>query len=306
MTIEESHKLRCYISAPFGTDLTLIKDILKEKKIITTNQGMVGTGEPIINTVKKAIENSNFICGIIPREIGSENIFFDIGMAYAINKPIILLFDSNIDIPIFLNNLSYVKVNFKNESSIKLALNSFIDYGLPNYNTNKKYYHEIKKQFDQNLVTNFFYEFNERRIYEVDVNHFLEKLLKEAGYTVETKYNIKSENKLYRPDIAVWIEELQNIFKNPILIEIKRITTDKNLLDTEIQLTNYLKIIEGNIGIIVYYGAQDIKYPYVAQDIVIKPLIVSFNIYEFVDLIKNHNLENKLTVIRNQVAHGGL
>lgn len=309
MSGSDGERQKCYISAPFGRNLKVIKKILYNNNISSTDQSNIRIDKPIINTIEELITDANFVCGVIPTKKDCENVYFEVGIAYTKKKPIVLIADINIDLPVSLNNLMLIRVNFRSEESIKLALESFIKYGLKNYDINKTNIKNNVHNYHISNLENDICEIIDYNIYEPVISHtngyevqdYLTQLLSKHGYLVEHQLKINQNDQIFRPDIALWIDEIQNIFSNPVLIEIK--LHNNNLQQAEEQLRRYLKAIGSNLGIIVYVGDRINGNNIVSYK---SQFIVKFELYEFINLVKNNDLNNKLIQLRNQIVHGGL
>jgi len=288
----------CYISAPFGTELKILKEVLNNEGISLTEDCLINTGYSIADSIKKAINKSDLVCGIIKENLDSYNVFFELGIAYTKNKPIVIFMDENINIPIYLKHYPYTYINIENKKSLTTFFDFFLNYG--QIIEEKKDIQRKRKKIPLNLS----WVNNQKNILEngneAQFLNIIEKIFKQAGYQIQSQPDYQ-EN---RPDFAFWAKNLEKYFENPILIEIKsRLSSNIKIYESEIQLRNFIKEIGGDIGLIIYYDTinQD-----VLPDSKDYPLILKFSFKEFVNSIETGEFENLIINKRNKIAHGRL
>jgi len=286
----------CFISAPFGFDLTLFKKIFDEHNITIIDQSFLKLGNSIPEEINKAINHSDLFCAIIPNNEKTSNIFFEIGLAYAKNKQILIFVEKNIELPIELKSFLYFTSNFENESTIRLSIESFLNFGNVKKEQKQKIL-EINENHQINIVEDQ-KEIDSKN--EAEFELFIEKLFRTAGYLTKFQINYRDS----RFDIALWIDKLENFFGNPIIIEVKSgYMSPQALNNCEDQLRQQILKIGGNLGIIIYKGKRRENFPELSKKV---PLIIKFSSDELITLLKNDKFESEIIAQRNKIVHGNL
>ncbi len=102
-------------------------------------------------------------------------------------------------------------------------------------------------------------------------------------------------------DLIIRNKGLAPYFGNPMLIEIKAGVLNTSILNNaQYQLQNYLFRTEAKGGIILYLDKNDKRFSISSK----YPLILCFDIEDFVLGISSQGLEKFLIQKRNEIAHG--
>lgn len=281
----------CFISAPFGFDLSLFKKIMREHHIVTFDQSLLNLGDSVPESINMAIQKSDLFCAIIPNEKNISNIFFEIGLAFAQHKPILLFVGKSVELPVELNSLLYFPSNFENEESLQFYITSFLNFGNS----------ELKKNYSlstNKIPLNYPSFKNENREAYFQFEKKVEKIFKDAGYLTESQDRIRDS----QIDLVLWVDKLENQFGNPILVEVKYGNLTPTLMSkTESNLRNQITKIGGNLGLIIYYDKNKREVSNFSKDL---PLIIKFSIDELIDLLKKGQFESEIIAIRNRIVHG--
>jgi hypothetical protein len=72
----------CFISAPFGADTSVLRQILEEKGIRWHDQTDVRAGGSWLDVVDTAMTRSDFVCVILPTESHRANALTKAGISY--------------------------------------------------------------------------------------------------------------------------------------------------------------------------------------------------------------------------------
>jgi len=119
------NKLKCYISAPAGFDLTKIEIILDKLKIEYHNFYDFSAGTTFSELIYGKIKESNFVISILTAD--NANVLFELGVADGMRKPLFILIDKDFKVPFFLEKKNYFLTNFSETKLVELALSNFID-----------------------------------------------------------------------------------------------------------------------------------------------------------------------------------
>ena len=113
--------------------------------------------------------------------------------------------------------------------------------------------------------------------------------------------NIRTEN--IRPDLVVWIDELEPYFGNPILIEVKKqIISSKDVRATIQQVLNYLSVSHLKLVIVL---ATEIS-PSALEIIASEPDLYFFELPQILARLQNESFSQIIVKERNARVHGRL
>lgn len=75
-------------------------------------------GGSLSNEIQRYIKSSDYVFVLLTKDaIGSANIFFEIGLARALSKPILLIIEPDTTLPHEIKDLPYITLNRENPSS---------------------------------------------------------------------------------------------------------------------------------------------------------------------------------------------
>lgn len=288
----------CFISAPTGTNLKLFREALNKKEIQWIDQSNFSLGDSLQESTIDHIKSADFFCLIIPKLYDDSfyfRIFYELGIAEAAKKPILIFVSPNFKIPTFIRNYTYIRSDLDNLDSINYNIDTFTKYSKPKKTT---YGYKGKKSVERD------FSWIENSLKEVEMgNHqnlenFVFNLFEKSGLIVS-----ESNEKSFDIDLAIWIDSVDEILGNPIPIELKYgYLSEKRLNFSENALREYMDDFYGKIGLIIYFDKNNKKF----QSKYDKwPFIIRLSISELVDLIINDKFEQELIKQRNLAVHGG-
>jgi hypothetical protein len=295
----------CFVSAPAGVNLSEIKKILLERDIELIHPSEVlSHGQSISEKINKLISQSDIFIAVFDDPLENGNSLFELGIAVACKKQIIILTPPSFSLPSDLTGFLILKVSQDNFDALGFAIDQLLTV------THKKKKRSESKSFREfrgvsKPVGNKIYELKNRlnnldpRIAGYELESFVADLLKESGISV-----IQQSNK---PDIgadfAIWSDDLGAILGNPILIEIKRtIRSRSQALQVTNQLLSYMQKSNSKSAIVLYLeGLQSDKIQGVAKQF----NILFFQLGDFVEQLQNMSFADTIRIRRNIIAHGG-
>jgi hypothetical protein len=295
----------CFISAPLGVDLSEIKNILikRELEIIDPSE-IRNHGQTISEKINKIISQVDIFVAVFSDSINNDNIIFELGIAAAHKKQIIILTPPDFSLPSDLKGFLILKVSHHNIDALGFAIDQF----LVATKLSKKKREIIKFKGDREtskLPNDKIYELiNRLNIIEQSnsgygIEKFVEEILKDSGISV-----IKQSNKPeLTADYAIWSDDLGAVLGNPILIEIKNsiINSDQIIRITN-QILKYINNSNSKSAIVFYLTglpSNDVqKYSKQFN-------IIFFKLKEFIEQLQNNSFADAITNRRNIIAHEG-
>lgn len=290
-------KLKCYISAPAGFDLTKLELILQKQDIEYHNFYDFSIGTSFSDLIRRKIRESDFIITILNGK--NSNVIFETGVAEGLKKPIFILVDKKVDIPFFMANKLYYQTNFEDILLIELALSNFIlDV------KNKKKYIPIKEHSDTLSIDNTNNALAEiRRLRKNPHEENILKIIKETFSNMDIQ-NVSINDSINDKgvDLIIRSENLKPYFGNPIFVEIVagNINTERIEKSQQI-LVKYIQSSDATAGLILYLDKNNKRF---VTHQSITPSILFFDMEDFINGIASEGFERLLINARNSVAHG--
>jgi hypothetical protein len=118
--------LSCYISSPLLVDTTALRELLVELGVTPIAIDELPTaGQAIAPTLQSWMRSASFVCAVLPAK-QSANIFFEIGLALGLGRPVFTIAEESADIPVPIERLPYVKASLADIDSIRFHLEAFL------------------------------------------------------------------------------------------------------------------------------------------------------------------------------------
>jgi len=278
------------------TDITNLKFIFSEMNIelVSPFFNYFNAGIDWATNFKEQIKDSDFIvCYYEDRP----NSIFELGMAHGMNKPIFVVVPPNSKIPSDLNSILYVSANFDEEEKIRYNLHIFLN------NLKKKALKRHKQKtskFKGNILTNSF--LNNLNISKETSGQEFENYISRIFTELEivSVENDRGRSKDFVADFSIWLDDLDSIIGNPLLIEIKSTTTIQSLRKAEEQLLKYLERFNGKTGLIIY---NDFKLKNKEFETQFAPRILAIGVNKLVLELRNKPISKIIFDLRNSAVH---
>lgn len=295
-------KIKCYISSDSSADLSKIENILFKLGVESHNFYDFSIGSSFSDLIKRKIRESDFILGLITQN--NQNVFFELGVAEALGKPIFLLVEHDIKLPFFLEGNIFYQLDWsKNTQLLELSLKNYIQ------DISNRYTRYNKRKIESEISNLSIADTNESLIElkQLRSGDFRETDLIDLIMRVFKKLNVQAVSEMSlgdraRIDIAITNERLSTYLGNPILFEVKSGQINPNIIEkSQYQLQNYLNKTEASFGILLYFDKNDRRF---GKEFYRVPNILMFDIEDFVQGISSEGLENFLIKARNEYVHG--
>lgn len=295
-------KVKCYISSDSSNDLTKLENMLLKLGVETHNLYDFSIGSSFSDLIKRKIRESDFIVALITNK--NQNVLYDLGLAEALGKPIFLLVEHDVKLPLFLEGKMHYQLDWsKNTQLLELSLKNYI-LDISNRNTRYK-----KRKIEPEITSLNIDETNENinKLKQLRNKKFGEFELIDLIMNIFKKLNIQAVSEMdlgnrRRVDIAITNEHLSTYFGNPILFEIKSGRISRNIIENaQYQLQSYLSKTEANFGILLYLDKNNNRF---GNEYYRVPNILMFDIEDFIQGISSEGFEKFLIKSRNEYVHG--
>lgn len=293
-------KLKCFISSTAEANISTLKSILEEEGVETFDIYDFTIGASIQDILKKKIRDSDFAIFIITGD--SQNVFYEMGVCEGLGKPQFVILDSTLQPPFYLQNKLYLKASFNDKEFLKLSILKFINEVLKRKkkgiikNAEDPLARPETKEEIKELITKV--KSLRSSGTEIELEQALEKLFKVLN--IRHASNIGGVDRGI--DFALWSDKLGRTIGNQILIEVKYGNLQENSFEKyQHQLLNYIERTEAKVALLLYLDRSGKRFKMTAS---LYPLIISFDIEDFLTELLNSNFENVLLNQRNRIAHG--
>ncbi|QCR24521.1 hypothetical protein [Pontibacter sp. SGAir0037] len=308
-----NRNLKCFISASHNVDTTSVKNILAENGIESFDLYDFSIGDSIQQILKKKIKESDFAIFIVTDT--NPNVIYEMGVCEGLGKQHFILLDKNLKIPFYLENKLFIRTDlndseFTSNSIVKLLSDvkkkPKQSYHRKNDRFDKvtEYSNKIKSQLKQILP-----EINDLRNFDINNNQNaarnafrMEQITAKIFDIINLNYVENNTNKDKGIDFALWSDNLGKVLGNPIIVELKYGRLDRSRLENaENQIKRYINISDAKVGLLLYID-RDNNRPKIKSSLA--PLIISYDLEDFVNELIKNSFEALLLNQRNKIAHG--
>lgn len=291
-------QLRCFVSAPAGTDLSQLLEALKENNIHILDPARFAPGAvKITDKIIDGISHADLFIAVLGTADSSANVLFELGCASALGKQTLVIVPEVYEIPSDIKDLLYIRTPPDNREAINFALEQILNAPKQEKNYNARLLDKTKPlgSLADDLLNrlNSLVEFSSERSFQGIVQEMIEA----SGVQTLTQ---QIHPKIHH-DFAVWIDELEPYFGNPILIELKAqlntATQAKNVVE---KLLHYMSL--SNVRAVIIFSPQISSEAINAVSSY--PNLYFFDLHEFLKRLREESLGQIIRNERNARVHG--
>lgn len=137
---------KCFLSASYDTDLSLIKSVLAENNVETFDLYDFSIGSSIQDILKRKLRQADFAVFVVSKD--SKNVLYEIGVCEGLGKPSLIIIDKDASLPFYIENKLSLTANLNDRAFLKMTLLGFIDEIKAKRKPTKK----IEKSNDKTVV----------------------------------------------------------------------------------------------------------------------------------------------------------
>jgi hypothetical protein len=299
-----NRQLKCFLSASYDTDLTIIESVLAENNIEIFNLYDFSIGSSLQDILKRKLRQADFAIFVVSKE--SKNILYEIGVCEGLGKQSLIIFDKEASLPFYLDNKLSLSANLNDRDFMQMTLLGFIDEirskRKPSSKKHKSKTEGIDKyNLDTTEILNSLLE-QVRRIREGGQGRELEYVVEEIFKTIHLKYVDNTYGPDKGVDFALWSNKLGRILGNPIIVEVKFGTLGKEtFLRAESQIQKYAEDSNAKVALLLYIDKRGKRFKLTPS---LRPLIIAYDIEDFITDMIESSFENVILTSRNKIAHG--
>lgn len=299
-----NRRLKCFLSASYDTDLSSIKSVLAENEIDIFDLYDFSIGSSIQQILKRKLRQADFAVFVVTKD--SKNVLYELGVCEGIGKQSLIIIDKDANLPFYLDNKLSLTANLNDRDFLKMTLLGFIDEMKSKRRTAKKRRSEDSKEIeiynsDIKAVLSSLLE-QTKDIRENGQGRELEYIVEVIFKTIHLKYAENSRGPDMGIDFALWSNKLGRILGNPIIVEVKfgRLGLD-TFKKAETQIQRNAEKSEAKVALLLYLDRTGKRFKLSPS---LSPLIIAYDIEDFITDILKSSFENVILTSRNKIAHG--
>jgi len=295
--VTKSRFKSCFISAPFGTDTSVLRRALEEKSVRWFDQTTLKPGSSWVDAIDAALAKADFVCTVLP-EGQHGNIFFELGIAFARGKPVLVFAGSSTPLPTDVLSLTYVRADIRDPDAVRSTLGAFLEHAgaRPSRRSSKGPKPRARKHAEGTSSESLSPPLPSMTGYELEMR--TAALLQDAGFIVSSPSERRDEG----VDLAVWIDDLQQSLGNPLLVQVRGGNLSASRLrESAEQLRGYAAKTHARSALLVYWDSEKREYP---STVTGWPLVFQLSGGEFTKLLRHGKLSEELVRLRNAAIHG--
>ncbi|MDQ3705510.1 MAG: hypothetical protein M3437_09875, partial [Chloroflexota bacterium] len=246
----------CFVATSPDANITVVESLLRERQIeALTSYSLAVSGTSPLEYTKKAISTSDLVIGILKTQSGNLNILFEIGVAHALGKPILVLVQPGIrDLPLLLRDLLYLRTELDNKEAIGFALDQLLKRPAstePNQQPSGSESSPIGPVADLLLER---FRMLAGRGTEQELSDIVAEAIRAGGISIVEQATGIGDKRL---DLAVWSNELEPWLGGPLVIEVKsHLLNDRHIDLVRNQVLNYIEEINTSTALVIYGDVQ--------------------------------------------------
>ncbi|NET37807.1 MAG: nucleotide-binding protein [Cyanothece sp. SIO1E1] len=298
MVTTKVRQLQGFVSAPAGTDLSQLIEVLEENNIHILDPARFAPGA--VKTIDKIIDgvrHADLVVAVLGSAHSSANVLFELGCASALGNKALVIVPEEYEIPSDIKDLVYIRATPNNREAVSFALEQIIDAPEQEIKHKARLLDSSKPLGGLAIdLLNRLESFDEDPS-ERDVEDIVREMLEASGIATR----IQQKYREIRPDFAVWIDELEPYFGNPILIKVKgRLHTARQAKYVVEQVLHYISV--SNAITMIIFAAQISSD---AMEVVSSyPNLYFFDLHDFLKRLHQESLGQIIRNEHNARVHG--
>jgi nucleoside 2-deoxyribosyltransferase len=288
--------MKAFVSYRHGTNISVVFDILKNHGIeFFDSNSDIMIGNSLQEAISKGVQECDFFVTIY--ESANANTAFEIGLAYALKKPIFAIINaSGQEFPDFLIEAVHVQSRADDYEKIKYSFDIFIKNIKPKKKSTTTKHRIAEKSVFQDWLE--IYNSIEQKN-EITLEKFISEILEK--YKIEVIENKWNKDSSFIADFCIWSDPLSNSLGNPILIEVKREIHSRNL---KLILSDFAKALDktnAKTGIVFYDYLTNVDKNELINKSSSRLLFIE--IKEFLQTLNNVDFNQAIINTRNKTVH---
>jgi hypothetical protein len=291
--------MKIFISHSANTPVTALLSLLHEEDVIIRGSFELAPAPNPMESIHTEIHSADAV--IVVLESDASNVLFELGIAFGLRKPILVLVKPGDSVPPFAAFTRYLTYTGSVTEILKLGVEGFLGTLRPHKTTKRPERQKQRVSSDkQSRLPTLSEEIKRLRTQpqEQQLHALVHSVLTSAGVT-SVQDDIGSRER--GVDFVVWSDSLRGSFGNPVLIEVKGYLEGAQFQSAYLRLTKLVSESYSAAGVLLYLKktGQSFEKPQGWS-----PLVLWFDIEEFTTELLHRNLAEILVERRNLMVHG--
>ncbi len=290
----------CFISAPSGVKLDVLRQALACRGIEVLVPGGFSESADISAEINSLVTRADLVIGILTTERRSAWVLFELGMAWAKKRRIMLIASSTKSdfIPSNLQRLLVIRSKVDNAEAIGFALDQLL--AAPATDMREP---STKRTLPTGPVPDAVAVAQQVRDAVQTRNGFaLEGLVAEALQKSGVQVIVEPPGRDHGVDMAIWSDVLEPVTGNPLLIQIKtRLPSRSEVRSSATNLSKHLLASGTPWGLLLYGEAMDTSARISSN---LPPNVLAIDLVTLFERMTHQAFEEVIKDLRNKKVHG--
>lgn len=287
----------CFISAPVNLDLSVLRSVLRSKGIATILPFELEiTGANFRAQIEKAIQKADFFVGVLSGRASNANVFFELGLASAKRKRVVLIQGRDLELPSNLSGFPILKCKVEDPRQLSYFLDQFLNRqrALPSPPQELAKTRPLSNRAGE-LIAHL--EALGEGATELEFLNILTDVFRESGIQVLAEHGPMEHGY----DLAVWLDELEHLVGNPLLVDLRKHLSPAMARVIKRQfLANQGASIGKALLVVFIRGSEE----QLRKENLGAPLIMFISAARLLSHLKSRSIAAFIRHDRNKLAHG--
>jgi hypothetical protein len=289
----------CFIAAPTGADLVVLRTILKERGLRVLVPSDLEVGVDWASEIQEQLGRADLVIGVITADQNSPWVLFELGQASALGRRIVLIASPKAEpIPFGFHQFVVIRTEIDNADAIGFALDQVLSAPAT---SKRERSNQPKALTGLGLKADEFIARLDRDLSAKDWRS-VEELVADALRASGADLVVTSPSGDLGADIAVWSDVLEPFVGNPLLVEVKAAARGKaDVTRAARQLAGYVGASGSRWGVLLYGAHPEVDGEVFAAS---PPNIFVLSIRSLLERLRAQAFPEVIRDLRNRRVHG--
>lgn len=293
-TVEKPRKKRIFIASS-EADAAEVRTAMQHFDVDPVTLDQAATpGTTWVDSLHHCVSEADMVIGVMRDRRREMSIFFELGVAAALNKPTILFITP--DYPLDLvppSGIPYLRMDLRDRDAVAFGLKQALSLSPPKRTRNPT--HGFTTRPIGPLADELLAKLSGAK--PLDFEDLIYEAIKASGVPTIARGDKTNDLNI---DFAIWSSDLEPTITNPLLIECKSNLRNQSDVNEAIgRMFRALGAVHSGFGLILYKDMQD------ALQVASRSLPVVFlSAEEFIASLRNAGLAEYVRTLRSSAVHG--
>lgn len=291
--------MKIFISHSANTPVSALLSLLHEEDAIIRGSFELAPAPNPMESIHAEIHSADAV--IVVLESDASNVLFELGIAFGLRKPTLVLVKPGDSVPAFAAFTRYLTYTGSVTEILKLGVEGFLGTLRPHKTTKRPERQKERVSSDQESRLRTLSEEIKRlraRPQQQQLHALVHSVLTSAGVT---SVQDDAGSRARGVDFVVWSDSLRGYFGNPVLIEVKGYLEGAQFQSAYLRLTKLVSESKSAAGVLLYLKKPGQSF---GRPQGWNPLVLWFDIEEFTNELLHRNFAEILVERRNVMVHG--